>query len=244
MSASEATLVTGGSSGIGAAIVASRLARGERVVNLDLKTPENESKQQALDTRLVDLSDVEALRAALDDIARDYAVTRLVNCAGIAVRTSLEQTAVVDIDRIMAVNVTAPTLIAQAVVPAMIAAGFGRIVNISSRTALGKTLRTAYAASKGGLISATRVWALELGAHGITVNAIGPGPIETELYRRVNPPDSPETQAIVRGVPVKRLGRPQDIAHAVDFFLAKEAGFVTGQTLYVCGGLTIGNAQF
>ena len=72
------------------------------------------------------------------------------------------------------------------------------------------------------------------------MNAIGPGPIETELFKRANPADSPQTIATRKSIPVGRMGQPEDIAHAVDFFLSEQAGFVTGQTLYVCGGLTIG----
>ncbi|UCG97577.1 MAG: SDR family oxidoreductase, partial [Burkholderiales bacterium] len=93
-----------------------------------------------------------------------------------------------------------------------------------------------------GLHGITRTWALELGRHGITVNAIGPGPIATELFKRANPADSPRTRAIVEGVPVGRLGTPADIAHAVAFFADARAGFVTGQVLYVCGGMTAGVA--
>jgi NAD(P)-dependent dehydrogenase (short-subunit alcohol dehydrogenase family) len=124
----------------------------------------------------------------------------------------------------------------------MKAARYGRIVNVSSRTALGKELRTVYSATKAGLHGITRTWALELARHGITVNAIGPGPIGTELFMRVNPADSPRTKAIIDGVPVGRLGTPADIAHAVAFFADGRAGFVTGQVLYVCGGMTIGVA--
>ena len=124
----------------------------------------------------------------------------------------------------------------------MKAAGKGRIVTISSRAALGKELRTAYSATKAGVIGLTRTWALELAPHGITVNAIGPGPIETELFKSANPHNSPRTQAIIRGVPVQRLGQPEDIAHAADFFLSDGASFVTGQVLYVCGGMTVGVA--
>ena len=130
----------------------------------------------------------------------------------------------------------------QALLPGMKACGFGRIVNMSSRAALGKELRTAYAATKAGLIGMTRVWALELGRHGITVNAIGPGPIRTELFDRANPPDSPRTQAIVDAVPVRRVGTPEDVAQAVAFFLDRRSGFTTGQMLYVCGGMTLGVA--
>ena len=89
----------------------------------------------------------------------------------------------------------------------------------------------------------TRVWALELGAAGITVNAVGPGPIRTALFDQANPADSPRTQAIIDAVPVKRLGQPDDVAGAVDFFLDGSSGFVTGQTLYVCGGMTVGGVS-
>jgi NAD(P)-dependent dehydrogenase (short-subunit alcohol dehydrogenase family) len=97
-------------------------------------------------------------------------------------------------------------------------------------------------ASKAGLQGMARVWALELGQYGITANAIGPGPIRTELFERGNPPDSPRTQAIINAIPVRRIGLPEDIAHAASFLLDARSGFVTGQVLYVCGGLTVGAA--
>jgi NAD(P)-dependent dehydrogenase (short-subunit alcohol dehydrogenase family) len=122
----------------------------------------------------------------------------------------------------------------------MKAAAFGRIVNISSRAALGKELRSVYAATKAGLIGMTKVWSLELGRFGITANVVAPGPIRTELFDRVNPADSPRTKAIIDAIPVRRVGVPDDIAHAVAYFLDSRSGFVTGQTLFVCGGLTIG----
>jgi NAD(P)-dependent dehydrogenase (short-subunit alcohol dehydrogenase family) len=87
-----------------------------------------------------------------------------------------------------------------------------------------------------------KVWALELGEHGITANAIGPGPIRTDLFDRANPPDSPRTKAIIDAVPVRRVGTPDDIANAAAFLLDARSGFVTGQVLYVCGGMTVGSA--
>jgi 3-oxoacyl-[acyl-carrier protein] reductase len=84
---------------------------------------------------------------------------------------------------------------------------------------------------------------LELGREGITVNVVGPGPIRTSLFDDVNPPDSPATRRIVEGVPVGRTGTPEDVAAAVAFFASDEAGFVTGQVLYVCGGMTVGAAS-
>ena len=128
----------------------------------------------------------------------------------------------------------------QAVLPAMRKRRYGRIVSITSRAVLGKELRTAYSASKGALAAMTRTWALELASEGITVNSVAPGPILTEAFTRNNPPDSERTRAIIDGVPVGRLGTAEDVANAVSFFLDENSGFVTGQTLYVCGGLTVG----
>lgn len=232
----KATLVTGGSNGIGAAIVQSRMNLGETVVNLDRAAPRGEGAHSIE----VDLADQAALAAVLADVTATHDVMRIVNCAGVAVTAPLEGFRAEDFSLTMTVNLLAPALIVQACLPAMKARSFGRILNISSRSALGRGLRTFYASSKGALISATRVWALELGAFGITCNAIGPGPIETELYRAANPPESPATQKVIASVPVGRLGPPEDVAVAADFFLSDQAGFVTGQTLYVCGGLTIG----
>ena len=233
-------IVTGASSGIGWATAELLAERGVTVVNLDIAPPGQDSR--AIHHR-VDLSDSQATAAVLDEVTSRFAVTRLVNNAAIARAASLEDTSFDDLTKTVEVNLRAAIQCAQAVLPAMKAAGFGRIVNIASRAALGKELRTSYAATKGGLISMTRGWALELAGHGITVNAIGPGPIATELFEAVNPPDSPRTAKIMAEIPVKRIGRPEDVANAVAFFLGDEAGYVTGQTLYVCGGLSIGTVS-
>jgi len=122
---------------------------------------------------------------------------------------------------------------------------FGRIILIASRAALGAATRTAYSATKSGMFGMARTWALELGAHGITANVIAPGPIEaTDVFHDIIPRDSPKLPAIIEAIPVKRLGRPEDVARAVMFFAAPEAGFVTGQTLFVCGGTSVGSIVY
>tara|TARA_R110002020_G_scaffold77099_1_gene194883 strand:+ start:191 stop:904 length:714 start_codon:yes stop_codon:yes gene_type:complete len=231
-------LVTGGARNIGAAIARRLTADGFDVVVLDRVEPDHDSLVEFVE---VDLSDVTALSAALDDLVRRRAITRLVNNAGIVAPASVEATDPASIDAVAAVNLKAPLICLQKLLPAMKAAGIGRVVNISSRVALGKELRTAYAASKAGLHGVTKTWALELGRHGVTVNAVGPGPIRTSLFDTVNPPGDPRTEAIISKVPVERLGTPDDIADAVSFFASDRAGFVTGQVLYVCGGMTIGS---
>jgi NAD(P)-dependent dehydrogenase (short-subunit alcohol dehydrogenase family) len=173
---------------------------------------------------------------------RDGPITRLVNNVGMVRPAAADKQTLDDFDSVMALNVRCAMQCMQALLPGMRDAGFGRIVNIASRAALGKELRTAYAASKAALMGMTRVWALELGAHGITANAIGPGPIRTELFDQANPPGSERTNAIINGIPVRRIGMPDDVANGVSFFLDPRSGFVTGQTLYVCGGMTVGVA--
>ncbi|MBI4943479.1 MAG: SDR family oxidoreductase [Actinobacteria bacterium] len=229
-------LVTGGASGIGRAVAELGVARGWDVVVVDrLPAPVGTSV-------LADLSDVGSTRAALEEVLVGGPVTRLVNNVGAVFPAPLEEQSLDDVDRAYALNLRCAVQCTQALLPGMRAAGFGRVVNMSSRVVLGKELRTAYAASKAGLVGLTRGWALELGGHGVTVNAVGPGPIATDLFLAANPADSPRTRAIVESVPVGRLGEPEDVAHAVGFFLEDAAGFVTGQVLYVCGGLTVGAA--
>ena len=231
-------VVTGASRGIGRAIATRLAADGWRVYNLDIAPPSSPSEAGArwIET---DLADAGSILAGIEQARRDGPVTGLVNNAAIGRMASIEDVSLGDFDESVAVNLRAPMLCTQAVVAEMKAAGFGRVVNISSRAHLGKTLRTSYAATKGGLVSMTRVWALELAGHGICVNAVAPGPIRTELFEAANPPDMPRTRAIVESIPVGRLGEPEDIANAVSFFMDPRAGFVTGQVLYVCGGITL-----
>ncbi|APF40233.1 SDR family oxidoreductase [Neomicrococcus aestuarii] len=189
---------------------------------------------------IADLSDKESTAQALNEALEGGPITRLVNNVGAVFPSSLEELSLESFDLSMAVNLRSAIQCTQALVPGMKEAGFGRIVNMTSRASLGKELRSVYSAAKAGLIGLTRVWALELSPAGITTNAIGPGPIATDLFLKANPMDSPRSKAIIDGVPVGRLGQPEDVAAAAAFFLSDDAGFVTAQTLYVCGGLTVG----
>ncbi|WP_428511978.1 SDR family NAD(P)-dependent oxidoreductase [Roseovarius sp.] len=235
---SDFAIVTGGARGIGAAIAERLKSDGLRVAVVDRIAPEHDHTDEVLE---LDLSDVETTRTALAKFCDGRRVTRLVNNAGIVEPADVEGTDPYSIDKVAAVNLRAPLVCLQAALPSMKDARLGRVVNISSRVALGKELRTAYAATKAGLHGMTKTWALELGRHGITVNALGPGPIATELFNKVNPPGDPRTEKIIATVPMKRTGTPEDVADAVSFFCSERAGFVTGQVLYVCGGMTIGS---
>ena len=187
-----------------------------------------------------DLSDPIATTEALASILADGPITRLVNNVGAVFPASLEDQTLESFESAIALNLRTAFQCAQALTPGMKEENFGRIVSVSSRAALGKLKRTAYSATKAGLIGMTRTWALELGAHGITSNAVAPGPIATDLFLNANPSDSPETQRIIDSVPLKKMGTPEDVAHAVAYFLDDRSGFVTGQTSYVCGGITVG----
>jgi NAD(P)-dependent dehydrogenase (short-subunit alcohol dehydrogenase family) len=228
----ERVLITGGANGIGKATAEACRAQGWEAVVIDREG----------DGIRADLSDREQTAQALREALAGGPITRLVNNVGVVVPALAQDQTLEQFDLAVSLNLRCAFQCMQALLPGMREAGFGRIVNMSSRAALGKELRTAYSMTKAGLIGMTRVWALELGQHGITANAIGPGPIRTELFDKANPPDSPRTQAIIDGVPVKRLGTPEDVAAAVRFFLGAESGFVTGQVLYVCGGMTVGVA--
>ena len=232
MTTRERILITGGASGIGRAIAEKGSANGWDVVVLDRQAGPIGK------TFVADLSDTSDTARALDEALADGPITRLVNNVGAVFPAPLREQSLADVDRAYALNLRCAVQCAQAVIPGMSEAGFGRIVNMASRAALGKELRTAYSASKAGLIGLTRVWALELGPDGITVNAIGPGPIATELFGQAN--DAERTKRITDAIPVRRMGTPADVAHTAAYLLDEGAGFVTGQTIYVCGGLTVG----
>jgi 3-oxoacyl-[acyl-carrier protein] reductase len=226
-------LITGGTCGIGRATAERCRAEGYDVVVIDRQG----------DGIRADLSDPAQTARALEEALSRGPITRLVNNVGIVRPGRVEEQTFADLDQVVSLNLRCALQCVQALLPGMKAARFGRIVNVSSRAALGKEHRTVYAATKAGLNGMTKVWALELGQYGITANAIGPGPIRTELFEKANPADSPRTQAIIAAIPVRRVGEPEDVANAAAFLLDARSGFITGQVLYVCGGMTVGSAD-
>lgn len=231
----DCTLVTGATRGIGRAIVDALLASGEPVVGI-ARRPDPTFNAPLV---LADLNDPDSTRQALAEVTRRFAVRRLINNAGFNQVQRLGEITPEAYQQIMDLNVRIAIACAQAVLPAMRAAGRGRIVNISSRSALGRVEGSVYSAAKAALIGLTRSWALELATGGITVNCVAPGPIETEMFSHNNPPGHPRTQNMLAGIPMRRMGQPAEVAGAALYFLSPGAAFTTGQTLFVCGGSSI-----
>jgi 3-oxoacyl-[acyl-carrier protein] reductase len=248
----KVAVITGGARGIGKATAVKMVAEGASVALLDTLSAELERSAgelkagggRALSIK-ADVTRRHEIEKAVERTAAEFGgIHILVNNAGIVKPALLQDVTEADWDAVVDVNLKGALFCTQAVLPYMKKAHYGKIVNISSRASLGKEIRTAYSATKSGLIGMTRTWALELGADNINVNAIGPGPIATELFTNANPAESPRTKAIIEGVPLKRIGRPEDIANAAVFLATEESSFITGQILFVCGGLTVGLAHY
>ncbi len=234
------TLVTGAARNIGRAIATRLKADGHNILMLDVLDPEDPSLGEFRKTDLSSQTDTAQAMAWAMDGRR---ITRIVNCAGVVSTARIEDVTPEDYERVMAVNVRSYIDVMRALVPQMKEAGFGRVVNIASRAALGYANLTVYSASKAAVVGMTKTWAQELAPHGITVNAIGPGPIETDMLTAAHDTGSEQWKAFQRSVPVGRLGKPEDIANGASFFLDERSGFVTGQVLFICGGMTVGRAN-
>lgn len=234
-------LITGASKGIGRAL-SERLARdGHRVVGIARHADDDTFPGELV---AVDLGDREATKQALADLTSRYDFDGLVNNVAAIRPQALDKVELDDLDNTMRVNLHPTVLATQALLPGMRERGWGRIVNISSLTILGVPDRTSYAAAKSAMVSFTRTWGLELAQTGITVNAVAPGPTETKLFRDVNPPGSISERRYLDAIPMNRFGKPEELAAAIAFLLSEDAGFMTGQTLFVDGGASIGKLLF
>ena len=239
--ANQRILVTGASRGIGRAAMRYLAHAGYQVVGLARHAPSDAQSGECFVQ--CDLADLESARRIVETLAREGAFYGLVNNAAIAHTTSIADTRIADMNQAMTLNVNAALVCLQALMPGMQQAGIGRVVNISSRAALGKPNRTAYSATKAALIGMSRTWALELAPHNITVNVIAPGPVATELFKQASPPDAGQTRALLAAVPLQRVSEPEEIAHAIGFLLHPLSGYITGQTLHIDGGLTISTTR-
>nr|WP_319383654.1 SDR family oxidoreductase [uncultured Roseibium sp.] len=232
-------LVTGASTGIGKAIAEHLLERGCKIISVSRRPLEIASEN--VTSLCVDLSDPQAVRDCADLIRETHKVDILVNNAGVVRNTPVEDITDEEFDTLQNLHLRSAIVLVQAVLPHMKAQTFGRIVNMSSRAVVGLSQRTVYAGTKAALISMTRTWALELGSHGITVNAIAPGPVVTDMLTADIPEDSETFRKLAASLPTKRLGDAGDVARATLFFTDPENSWVTGQTLFVCGGASLGS---
>jgi 3-oxoacyl-[acyl-carrier protein] reductase len=241
-------IVTGAARGIGAATAVRLAAEGRAVAVIDLDEAackDTVEKITAAGGRALaagcDVSDEAQVAAAVERVARELgAPTILVNNAGVLRDNLLFKMSVSDWDTVMSVHLRGAFLMSRAVQRHMVDTGFGRIVNLSSSSALGNRGQVNYSAAKAGLQGFTKTLAIELGKFGVTANAVAPGFVVTDMTAataaRVGM-GFEEFQAAAAGqIPVQRVGRPDDIANAIAFFAGDAAGFVSGQVLYVAGG--------
>jgi 2-hydroxycyclohexanecarboxyl-CoA dehydrogenase len=225
-------VVTGGGSGIGQGIANRLRADGYHVAVIDLNPGEDEFGHTA------DVTDRAQVDAALDAIRAQLGpVTILVNAAGLDRFKRFSKIDFADWQRIIDVNLNGVFHTIQAVLPDMVEAGWGRIVNISSSsTHSGRQFMSAYVAAKSAVNGLTKSLALEYGPSGITVNAVTPGFIDTPMLRNAEAQGFVVVQTNINATPVRRIGKPEDIAAACAFLISEEAGYMTGQILGVNGG--------
>ncbi|MBF6414014.1 3-oxoacyl-ACP reductase FabG [Nocardia cyriacigeorgica] len=247
----KTAIVTGAARGIGAGVARRLAADGIAVAVIDLDElackPVVEQIEAAGGRAIAvgaDVSDEAAVTAAVERVTAELgAPTVLINNAGIIRDNMLFKMTTDDWDAVMNVHLRGSFLMTRAVQKYMVEAGFGRIVNLSSTSALGNRGQANYSAAKAGLQGFTKTLAFELGKFGVTANAIAPGFIETEMTAataaRVGVPFEDFKAGAAEQIPVARTGVPDDIAHAVSFFVSEGAGFVSGQVLYVAGGPTV-----
>ena len=232
----RAIVVTGASKGIGRATSDLLAASGWRVIGVARSAPAAFPGEFFA----VDLGDPAATAALAASLAARGDVLGFVSNAGLARHETFGNVDPGDFSTMMDINLRPTLQLAQALLPAMRQARFGRIVTVTSLVTRGLPFRTSYAASKAALESVTRTIAIEQARHGITANAVAPGPAETELFRKSSPPGSEGEARYLAQIPIARLGRPEEIGAAIAFLTSDSAGFITGQTLFVDGGASLG----
>lgn len=237
----ETVVITGATDGIGLATANMLAEKGVSVVGIARSQPGDDFPGAFF---AADLSDRNETARVMKQINASHAVDGIVNNVGLNIIEPLGSVDLEHFDRVIDLNVRAAIQITQSLIPGMRERQYGRIVNLSSRGALGRHGRTSYSAAKAGLVGITRTWSLELALDGITANVVSPGPTATEMFRRNNltGPDAAENEKrFLVDVPMKRFGEVDEIAYGICFFLDRRASFITGQVLNACGGSSVGS---
>jgi 3-oxoacyl-[acyl-carrier protein] reductase/(S)-1-phenylethanol dehydrogenase len=237
-STGRVAVITGGASGMGLAFAEHLAAKGVTVVAADMSQGfAHEPAVSGIELVQCDVSDPEQVQALADKVHGAHGrVDILVNAAGIFPQANFEDTSLELWNRVLAINLSAMFLTCQAFIPGMASRSFGRVINFSSRTFFIPSVGySAYIAAKAGVIGLTRALATEYGPHGVTANVIAPGLIRSEGVAATVEPE--RFELLAQRQPVNRVGTPQDAVAAIAFFAGDDAGFITGQTLVVDGGL-------
>ncbi len=237
-------LVTGGAGGIGAAICRSLAEAGHSVAVADIEQDAAKTIADEIDGLAVefDVTDPEQVANGVHKIGSALGpVDILVNCAGWDVMTPFVSTDDAFMEKVLAINLAGPMRLTRLVLPAMIDREWGRIITIASDAGrVGSSLEAVYSGAKGGMIAFMKTIAREVARKGVTANSICPGPTDTPLLGGMAGENAEKVvAAMTKAVPMKRLGQPDDIAPAVAFLASEGAGFITGQTISVSGGLTM-----
>lgn len=233
----KCVLITGATRGIGWALTRKLADQGCHVVGIARNTTDLDFPGYLY---ACDLLDAGRTEDALHEIRDRFPVDAIVNNVGLIMPEPLGEISLVSLYNVLDLNVRVAVQTTQAFVESMKARREGRIVNVSSRVIHGGYSRSSYSAAKSALVGLTNAWALELADYNITVNAVAPGPIETEMFRQGHPVGSDAEKRVLSTIPMRRLGTPADVAAAVAFLLSDEAGYISGQVIGVDGAGSLG----